>query len=95
MAAAGVSPPPPPPENFLNKRCDFVHSGMILSCNFVSFWRHFLVFYPLICQENIVMERRKLCDRTDVLPYIFFPGLRVFSSSLLSLGVWGCGRGAF
>ena len=44
----------------LNKQCDFVHSGMILSSNFVSFWRHFFVFYPLIWQENIVMERRKL-----------------------------------
>ena len=30
-----------PPENVLNKRCDFVHFGMVLSSNFVSFWRHF------------------------------------------------------
>ena len=29
--------PPPPPGNFLNKRCDFVYSGMILSSDFVSF----------------------------------------------------------
>ena len=35
----------------LNKRCDIVHSGMILSSNFVSFWRHFVVFYPLICKQ--------------------------------------------
>ena len=63
--------PPPPPGKFLNKRCDFVHSVMILSSNFVSFWRRFFVFYPSIWQENIEMERRKLCDGTDVLPYIF------------------------
>ena len=43
---------------------------MVLSSNFVSFLRHFMVFYLLIWQENIVMERRKLCDGTDVLPYI-------------------------
>ena len=78
---------------------------MILSINFVSFWRHFLVFYPLIWQENIVMERRKLCDGTDVLIHTFFPGPRGFFVFLcvcvffflllllllllLSLGVWG------
>ena len=33
-----------PGGNFLNKRCDFVHSGIILSSNFVSFWRHFWYF---------------------------------------------------
>ena len=62
--------PPPPPGNFLNKRCDFVQFGMISGSNFVSFWRHFVVCYPLIWQENVVMERRKLCDGTDMLPYI-------------------------
>ena len=31
----------PPPENFFNIQCEFVHSWMILSSNFVSFWRHF------------------------------------------------------
>ena len=47
------------------------------------------------------MERRKLCDGTDVPPYVFswtacffFLCVCVFSSSS-SLGVWGCGRGAF
>ena len=29
-----------------------------------------MVLYYLIWQENIVMERRKLCNGTDVLPYI-------------------------
>ena len=33
---------PPPLKIF--KRCDFVHSGMILSSNFISFWRHFFGF---------------------------------------------------
>ena len=94
----GLGGVPPPPGKFLNKRCDFVHSGMILSSNFVSFWRFFLVFFPLIWQENIELERRKLCDGTDVLPYIFSWTacfFFVFFFILLSLGVWGCGRGAF
>ena len=31
------------------------------------------------CQQvNIVMERRKLCDGTDVLFHTFFPGPRFF-----------------
>ena len=37
-----------PPGNFLNKRCDFVHSGMILSSNFVSFRRHFFWYFILL-----------------------------------------------
>ena len=68
-----------------------MHSGMILSSNFVSFWRLFLVFYLLILQEDFVMERRKLCDGTDVLPYIFFLDCMFFCCFfllLLSLGVW-------
>ena len=34
----------------LNKRCDFVHSGMILSSNFVSFFWYFIhiIFYYML-----------------------------------------------
>ena len=37
-----------PTGKFLNERCDFVHSGMILSSDFGSFCRIFLVLYALI-----------------------------------------------
>ena len=80
---------------FLNKRCDFMYSGMILSSNFVSFWRHFFGIYPLIWQENIVMERRNFCDGIDVLPYSFSWTVCFFFCLFFSLGVWRCGRGAF
>ena len=40
-------------------------------------------------QENIVMEKRKLSDGTDVLPYIF--SWTASSSSFRCVGVWfGC-----
>ena len=70
---------------------------MILSSNFVSFWRHFFVFYPLIWQENIVIKEENFV-MAPICFYTFFPGERVLCVCfflLLSLGVWGCGRGAF
>ena len=79
--------PPPPPGNFLNKRCDFVHSGMILSSNFISFWGDiFWVFYPLIWQENIETERRNFV-MAPMCFHTFFPGPRFFFFP--SLSVWG------
>ena len=56
-------PPPPPPENF-KQTVRFRAFWDEFKQNFVSFWKHF--FWYL----NIVMERRNLCDGTNVLPYI-------------------------
>ena len=55
--------------------------------NLFLFGDIFGVFYPLICQENIVMGRRKLCDGTDVLPYIFSWTACFFSSVFRCVGV--------
>ena len=80
------------PGKVLNKRCDFMHSGMILSSNFVSFWRHcFGILSFDLARKHCNGKKKTLCWHRCAPIHFFLD--RVFFGVfflLLSLGVFVC-----